>query len=233
MVSMIVDMSSKGFLEADPTDDLEGYDARSKLILLARIAFGVVLQAEDVACFGVPTLTQHDWAYVSSHRDSTVRLVASVQYAGQDQICALVMPSIVKKTGKWGLTDRNYNCVEVSSEFAGVTTIYGEGAASLPTGNSVAHDVLSAISGDSDLSGFPSERNHIRCTTWDTEDTFYVRVDKNQLDQVKHAKGLKVLSSNESLHYAKLKIRGTYRAIDECCATLKKEQHEFCCLRIM
>eukprot|EP01054_Gregarina_sp_Poly1_P010161 Gregarina_sp_Poly_1__10160@NODE_697_length_6711_cov_200_540036_g525_i0_p4_GENE_NODE_697_length_6711_cov_200_540036_g525_i0NODE_697_length_6711_cov_200_540036_g525_i0_p4_ORF_typecomplete_len316_score37_77Homoserine_dh/PF00742_19/3_3e26NAD_binding_3/PF03447_16/2_4e14GFO_IDH_MocA/PF01408_22/0_00035NAD_binding_2/PF03446_15/0_0028DapB_N/PF01113_20/0_01Sacchrp_dh_NADP/PF03435_18/0_061_NODE_697_length_6711_cov_200_540036_g525_i014512398 len=122
-VSMIVDMTSRGYLEADPSQDLEAIDARSKIQILARLGFRTNLHIDDIACFGIPDLQSGDWLHVSNHYEGTIRLIATIRRVDGDGLFVCVMPAIVKKTSQFGMIKKNNNCVRIVSDLMGVWLI--------------------------------------------------------------------------------------------------------------
>ena len=85
-----------GYAEADPSADIDGYDARSKLALLAALAFGVRVTPSDIYVEGIRRIRDIDFAY-ASRLGQTVRLIASAD-DGPEGLLLSVRPVLVPKT---------------------------------------------------------------------------------------------------------------------------------------
>ncbi len=92
-------MQSLGFAEADPTADVEGLDARNKLIILARLGFGHSLSLADVVTRGIPVVTAQDMGFAAKN-GYAVRLIGRAErgaVAGGG-IHSYVGPALVSST---------------------------------------------------------------------------------------------------------------------------------------
>ena len=97
--AVLADAQAKGFAEADPTDDLDGYDARAKLCVLARIGLHVALRPDDVPCRSIRPLKDVDFVY-ARRLGYTIRQVSRVEHNdggnGVRSVDAAVEPALVK-----------------------------------------------------------------------------------------------------------------------------------------
>ena len=97
--AVLADAQAKGFAEADPTDDLDGYDARAKLCVLARIGLHVALRPDDVPCRSIRPLKDVDFVY-ARRLGYTIRQVSRVEHNGDRNglrsVDAAVEPALVK-----------------------------------------------------------------------------------------------------------------------------------------
>jgi homoserine dehydrogenase len=134
----------KGFAESDPTNDVEGFDAKFKAIILALHAFGVIAKPEDVLNIGITTLSPHDINY-ASEKGYKIKLVPTVKRLTQNEISIFVLPKFVPVSNHLYSVDNEFNGVIVDGEFSGEQFLKGRGAGGNPTGAAVLSDI-SALS---------------------------------------------------------------------------------------
>lgn len=135
-----------GYAEADPTADVEGYDARRKLILSANVAFGVNLKEEDVSCFGIATVSASDIA-AFTERGLVCRLIASAERTDDGTITATVEPTLFPDDAAEAAIVGSGNRVVLYAGQIGSQSFSGAGAGGLPTGSNVLCDCLSILDG--------------------------------------------------------------------------------------
>lgn len=130
----------RGFAEADPTSDVEGYDAVRKLIILARLAFGVSVAFEDVPKRGITELTKE--TIEDARRNGyVIKLLASATVSG-DEVYLEVSPFAVPKDHLLAQVAYENNAISVTGDMLDEAIFYGKGAGSLPTATSVVADVI-------------------------------------------------------------------------------------------
>jgi len=134
-----------GYAEADPTADVEGFDAAAKAAILASLAFHSRVTAADVHREGISEVTSAD---VASARDmgSVVKLLAICELRpgpdGHDQVSARVHPAMIPRSHPLASVRGAYNAVFVESEAAGQLMFYGPGAGGAPTASAVLGDLV-------------------------------------------------------------------------------------------
>src|SRR4051794_8538860 len=134
-----------GYAEADPTADVEGFDAAAKAAILASLAFHSRVTASDVYREGISEVTAAD---VASARDmgSVVKLLAICELRpgpdGQAQVAARVHPAMIPRSHPLASVRQAYNAVFVESEAAGQLMFYGPGAGGSPTASAVLGDLV-------------------------------------------------------------------------------------------
>lgn len=134
-----------GYAEADPTADVEGFDAAAKAAILASLAFHSRVTAADVHREGISEVTAAD---VASARDmdSVVKLLAICELRrgpdGQEQVAARVHPAMIPRSHPLASVRGAYNAVFVESEAAGQLMFYGPGAGGAPTASAVLGDLV-------------------------------------------------------------------------------------------
>jgi homoserine dehydrogenase len=133
-----------GYAEADPTADIEGFDAAAKAAILASLAFHTRVTAGDVYREGIAEVTASD---VSSARQmgSVVKLLAICALEdGPDgpAVSARVHPAMIPRSHPLASVREAYNAVFVESEAAGRLMFYGPGAGGAPTASAVLGDLV-------------------------------------------------------------------------------------------
>jgi len=129
-----------GYAEADPTADIEGFDAAAKAAILARLAFHTSVPADVVHREGISEVTSAD---VASARaiGCTVKLLAICETDGHS-VSARVHPAMVPRTHPLASVSGAYNAVFIDGESAGPLMFYGQGAGGAPTASAVLGDVV-------------------------------------------------------------------------------------------
>jgi homoserine dehydrogenase len=134
-----------GYAEADPTADVEGFDAAAKAAILASLAFHSRVTASDVHREGIAEVTAAD---VQSAREmgSVVKLLAICELrtgpGGEDAVAVRVHPAMIPRSHPLASVREAYNAVFVESEAAGQLMFYGPGAGGSPTASAVLGDLV-------------------------------------------------------------------------------------------
>ncbi len=134
-----------GYAEADPTADIEGFDAAAKAAILAGLAFHTRVVASDVHREGISDVTAAD---VASARDMgcVVKLLAICELTrtadGGEAVTARVHPAMIPRSHPLASVREAYNAVFVESEAAGQLMFYGPGAGGSPTASAVLGDLV-------------------------------------------------------------------------------------------
>ncbi|MDT0200981.1 homoserine dehydrogenase [Nocardioides sp. AE5] len=131
-----------GYAEADPTADVEGFDAAAKAAILASLAFHTRVGAADVYREGIADVTAAD---VASAREmkSVVKLLAICELR-DGAVSARVHPAMIPLSHPLASVREAYNAVFVESEAAGQLMFYGPGAGGSPTASAVLGDLVTA-----------------------------------------------------------------------------------------
>ncbi|MBQ3159483.1 MAG: homoserine dehydrogenase [Clostridia bacterium] len=134
-----------GYAEADPTDDVEGYDARRKLILSVNLAFDGLLNEQDIPCVGISRVTAGDVAW-ARERGLVWKLIACAERKG-DAVGAFVCPTLFPVTTPESQTNGSANLVSLYAERIGKQSFSGAGAGGWPTASNVLTDCLEIAGG--------------------------------------------------------------------------------------
>ena len=134
-----------GFAEADPTDDIEGYDARAKLAILCAVGLRVQVAPTDIACRPVTLVDAVDFRYAGALA-CTIRQIshAALDPSRPGHVSASVRPSLVLKTSPLARADGSQNVIVARGHYGGDTVYAGAGAGGGPTSVAVVSD-LAAI----------------------------------------------------------------------------------------
>ena len=137
---VLKDAQAKGFAEADPTGDVEGFDAANKLTLLIAAAFGTYINPDDLEREGITKITAEDLEKASK-QNCKIKLIASAEKTG-NMIKASVKPTWVPLDNPLARVRNEFNAVLISCNMADDIFMQGRGAGPLPTGSAVAGDIL-------------------------------------------------------------------------------------------
>ena len=136
----LTEASRLGYTELDPSADIEGYDAASKIAILASLAFNARVVAGDVHREGISRITPVDIA-AAHDLGYEVKLLA-VAEKQDGQISARVHTAMVPNTHPLAAVRDVYNAVFVEAENAGELMFFGRGAGGGPTGSAVVGDIV-------------------------------------------------------------------------------------------
>jgi homoserine dehydrogenase len=131
-----------GYAEADPTADVEGFDAAAKAAILAGIAFHTRVRLDDVHREGMTEVTASDFAS-AKQMGCTIKLLAICERAADGaSVTARVHPAMIPLSHPLASVRGAYNAVFVESEAAGRLMFYGPGAGGSPTASAVLGDLV-------------------------------------------------------------------------------------------
>jgi homoserine dehydrogenase len=129
-----------GYAEANPSADVDGYDARSKLAILAALAFGERITPSDIFTEGIRRITPFDFQY--AHKlGHTIRLICGARQTS-DGLILSVRPALIPLTTILAGVRGSYNAIWVRGHYGEDTFYYGRGAGQRPTGVAVVSDLM-------------------------------------------------------------------------------------------
>ena len=138
---VLKEAQQKGYAEADPTADVEGYDACRKIAILSSLAYGKFLNYENVYTEGITKITPEDMVY-AEELGMTIKLLGTSRKLGEDTFTALVAPFLVGQKSPLYSVNDVFNAVFVHGNMLGDAMFYGSGAGKLPTASAVVADVV-------------------------------------------------------------------------------------------
>jgi homoserine dehydrogenase len=132
-----------GYAEADPTDDVQGYDARAKLAILCAVGFRVPVAPEAISCRPITLVDAIDFRY-AGELGGTIRQIsqAALDETSPDRIIASVRPSVVPKTSPLARVDGSQNIIVARGHYGGDTVYSGSGAGGGPTSVAIVSDLV-------------------------------------------------------------------------------------------
>ncbi|MCL2631707.1 MAG: homoserine dehydrogenase [Coriobacteriia bacterium] len=176
--SALAEAQQLGYAEADPTADVEGYDAAAKIAILAMISFNTDVRLDQVATEGISGISVTDM-HAAEEAGYVLKLLAIARRepAGID---IRVHPTMVAKTHPLASVNGVYNAIYIVGDAVGETMFYGRGAGEGPAASSVVGDLI-------ELARHKAYRETIIQPVWDTEglplisdgdleSTFYLRL---------------------------------------------------------
>jgi len=171
-----------GFAEADPTADVGGFDAGSKAAIIATLAFGRAVRADDVQIEGIEDITADDIAN-ANRLGYVIKLLAIVERTSEDAIACRVYPTMVPKGHPLASVRDSFNAVFVEGAGIDQVMFYGRGAGGHPTAAMMVGDTIdvarNALAGVHKSIGRLSPAEMVPAD--DVQSAFYVGIDA--LDQ--------------------------------------------------
>jgi homoserine dehydrogenase len=138
--TVLAEAQALGYAEADPSADVDGYDARSKLAILAALAFGERITPSDIFVEGIRRIMANDFEY-AHQLAHTIRLVCSAVQTERGLILS-VRPALIPQSTILAGVKGAYNAIWVKGHFGADTFYYGRGAGPNPTGVAVVSDLM-------------------------------------------------------------------------------------------
>ena len=142
---VLADAQKLGYAEADPTEDVDGYDARAKLVILSRIALRSAVKVEAVTCRSITQVDAIDLTYA---RDlgCTIRQIAKAELLANG-VSATVGPMLVPQRSPLAWSRGTENMVLISGQYGGDVVFSGHGAGGNPTAVAVVSDLIALAHG--------------------------------------------------------------------------------------
>jgi homoserine dehydrogenase len=156
--AVLSDAQGLGYAEANPSADVDGFDARAKLCILSRIALRAELDPDAVATQTISTVEAVDFAY-AKELGCTIRQVSRAQLE-KKIVHARVAPMLVPLTSPIAWSHGTQNMVVTSGKFGGDVVFSGHGAGGEPTAVAVISDIL-AIAHHSVAVSLPVHRRQV------------------------------------------------------------------------
>jgi len=134
-----------GYAEADPTEDVAGYDARAKLAILMRLALRVQVHPEDIQACPITDVTAIDFSYARD-LNCTIRQIARAERVG-GHLAATVRPMLVPLSSPLAWSRGTENMVVITGHYGGDVVFSGHGAGGHPTAVAVVSDLVGLAQG--------------------------------------------------------------------------------------
>jgi homoserine dehydrogenase len=140
-VEALAEAQKLGYAEADPTGDVEGFDAAGKVVILSNLVMGADIRMTDVARKGITQLTVEDIATAKAD-GKRWKLIGTIEQDG-DQVKASVQPVALPVAHPLANVGGATNAITYTTRLLGDVTLIGAGAGRLETGYALLNDLLS------------------------------------------------------------------------------------------
>ncbi|RUT24569.1 homoserine dehydrogenase [Asaia sp. W19] len=143
---ILAEAQALGYAEADPSTDVDGWDAAHKLAILAGLAFGQPVRFDSLHVEGIRNIAACDQAF-AREMGYRIKLLGSARSDGQGKIEASMRPCMVPQSAPIANVDGVFNAVLTEGAFSGPMLIEGRGAGAGPTASAVVADVIDLARG--------------------------------------------------------------------------------------
>lgn len=169
----------KGYAEADPTSDVEGYDAAYKLAIMASLSFGTKVDYNSIYREGISKVEAVDIEYANKF-GYTIKLLV-IGKEKDNKLELRVHPAMVPKNHPIANVNDSYNAIFIKGNAVGDLMLYGRGAGDLPTGSAVVGDIISILRNNVDLSTLTAKKNNLKPKkvqdASENKSSYYIRLD--------------------------------------------------------
>ncbi|RMD04313.1 homoserine dehydrogenase [Clostridium autoethanogenum] len=143
-----------GYAEADPTSDIEGFDAQYKLAILSSLAFGTKINVDNVYREGITKIKSIDIRYAKKF-NMVIKLLA-IAKENEGKLELKVHPTMIPESHPLANVYDSFNAIFIKGNAVGDLMFYGRGAGSLPTGSAVVSDIIAILRSNVDIENFNS-----------------------------------------------------------------------------
>jgi homoserine dehydrogenase len=148
-----------GFAEADPTSDVEGFDAAYKLAIMASLSFGTKVNLSSVYREGITKIQAVDIEYAKKF-GYVIKLLA-IGKEVNNKLELRVHPTMIPNNHPIANVNDSFNAIFIKGNAVGDLMLYGRGAGSLPTGSAVVGDIISILRNNVDLVAVTAIKNNL------------------------------------------------------------------------
>ena len=141
---VLADAQALGYAEADPTADVDGWDAADKVSILAAIAFGGRIKRDEVYCEGIRQVSQTDINYAQK-LGFAIKLLAIAKREESSPLSVRVHPTLVPSEHPLASVNGVYNAILVEGAPLGQVMFFGPGAGAGATSSAVSSDILNLV----------------------------------------------------------------------------------------
>lgn len=133
-----------GFVESDPSLDLDGWDSLYKLVILTIHAFGTYVEPERIFCYGISQMNDNDIAF-ANEKGRRVKLVAHVEKTDDNRLIMSVIPQLLSRNKYIYSVEDEFNGVVIKGLFYDKQFMFGRGAGGFPTASAVLSDITACL----------------------------------------------------------------------------------------
>lgn len=142
---VLAEAQQLGYAEADPTADVDGYDAADKIAILAAIAFNGRIKREEISCEGIRQITATDISYADDLGFVIKLLAIAKANPNNDSLQVRVHPTLVAKDHPLANVNGVYNAILVEGDPLGQVMLFGPGAGKGATASAVVSDIVNIV----------------------------------------------------------------------------------------
>ncbi|MGL5832334.1 MAG: homoserine dehydrogenase [Waterburya sp.] len=142
---VLAEAQQLGYAEADPTADVDGYDAADKIAILAAIAFNGRIKREEISCEGIRQVTATDISYADDLGFVIKLLAIAKANIDNDSLQVRVHPTLVAKDHPLANVNGVYNAILVEGDPLGQVMLFGPGAGKGATASAVVSDIVNIV----------------------------------------------------------------------------------------
>ncbi|MGK0466428.1 MAG: homoserine dehydrogenase [Clostridium sp.] len=169
----------KGYAEADPKADVEGYDVVYKLAIMASLAFGTKVHPDSIYREGISNVTSIDIEYAKKF-GYVIKLLA-IGKEENNQLELRVHPTLVPATHPIANVNDSFNAIFIKGNAVGDLMLYGRGAGELPTGSAVVGDIISILRNNENMAIDKPSKNYLGLkrikNSEENSSEFYIRLN--------------------------------------------------------
>lgn len=134
----------EGFLESNPTLDLDGWDSLFKLVIIGVHAFGVYVEPSKVFNYGITHMNDDDIRF-AREKDRRIKLVAHVEKLPDNRLVMCVIPQLISRNKYIYSVEDEFNGVVIKGLFYDKQFMFGRGAGARPTSSAVLSDITACL----------------------------------------------------------------------------------------
>jgi len=201
--SVLKEAQDLGYAEADPSADVEGYDVRAKIAILAKLAYGVTVSPiSSIPCKGITNINASIDFKCAKLLNCTIKLIGAASMNDKKSVVSIyVTPKMISTHHSLSTASGCGNIVTVQSNNLGIASYSGPGAGRYPTAHSIVNDIYRVANSSSSSSNpFPIALDNNDITLdYDYKATFYIRFTIQKDNKIKET-DLKVFMEEENMH---------------------------------
>lgn len=164
-----------GYAEADPTSDIDGFDAQYKISILSRIAFNSDVSIDQIYVEGISNIKSTDFAY-ASELGYTVKLLATASINNDKNLLVKVHPALIPNHVPMSSVNGVLNAVEIKGDLVGTLWFQGAGAGAKATASSVLSDLIKIQNSEKKIN--VNRKNTYKITSMDSHFCqYYLRLN--------------------------------------------------------
>ncbi len=203
-----------GYAEADPSADIDGIDTCRKICILADIIFKNHIYPENVYTQGIRKVRLEDVDILKSI-GGCIKLLGIARRVDKCKIFIITSPFVVFNESILSATNDVFNAVQIETDNAGIMSLYGRGAGSLPTGSAVVNDIVECVlnKGKTIYHGWNTENKYLLVDHTEVPMRFYVALDESY-EKIKDIfEDIKILCAEEETVFITSKL--TLKSLNE------------------